>query len=102
MGGAASRLFAAEGAKVGILDHNLAAAEETASGIRAAGGIAMAVKADVSKAAEVSAAVDAVSAAFGPITVLFNHAGTIVIKPFLETTERSGTGCMTSTSRACS
>ncbi|MGL5010038.1 MAG: SDR family NAD(P)-dependent oxidoreductase, partial [Paracoccaceae bacterium] len=35
MGGAASRLFAAEGAKVGILDHNLAAAEDTASAIRA-------------------------------------------------------------------
>jgi NAD(P)-dependent dehydrogenase (short-subunit alcohol dehydrogenase family) len=29
-----------------------------------------------------------VQAVFGPITVLFNHAGTIVIKPFLETTEQ--------------
>jgi len=28
-----------------------------------------------------------VSAALGPVTVLFNHAGTIVIKPFLETEE---------------
>jgi NAD(P)-dependent dehydrogenase (short-subunit alcohol dehydrogenase family) len=87
MGGAASRLFAAEGAKVGILDHNLAAAEETAAAIRAAGGEAMAVQADVSSAAEVEAAVAAVQAAYGSITVLFNHAGTIVIKPFLETTE---------------
>lgn len=27
------------------------------------------------------------SARLGPITVLFNHAGSIVIKPILETTE---------------
>lgn len=87
MGGASSRLFAAEGAKVGILDHNLAAAEETAAAIRAAGGAAVAVKADVSQAAEVEAAVTEVQRALGPINVLFNHAGTIIIKPFLETTE---------------
>lgn len=87
MGGASSRLFAAEGAKVGILDHNLAAAEETAAAIRAAGGTAVAVQADVSQAAEVGAAVTKVQRALGPITVLFNHAGTIIIKPFLETTE---------------
>jgi NAD(P)-dependent dehydrogenase (short-subunit alcohol dehydrogenase family) len=87
MGGASSRLFAAEGAKVGILDHNLAAAEETAAAIRAAGGTAMAVKADVSQVAEVEAAVTEVQRAFGPISVLFNHAGTIIIKPFLETSE---------------
>jgi NAD(P)-dependent dehydrogenase (short-subunit alcohol dehydrogenase family) len=87
MGGASSRLFAAEGAAVGIVDLNMAAAEATAAEIRAAGGRAVAVQADVSRSAEVTAAVAAVQAAFGPITVLFNHAGTIVIKPFLETTE---------------
>jgi NAD(P)-dependent dehydrogenase (short-subunit alcohol dehydrogenase family) len=87
MGGAASKLFAAEGAKVGILDHNLAAAEETVAAIRAAGGTAMAVQADVSDAGQVTAAVAAVTAAYGAIRVLFNHAGTIVIKPFLQTTE---------------
>jgi NAD(P)-dependent dehydrogenase (short-subunit alcohol dehydrogenase family) len=87
MGGASSRLFAAEGAKVGIVDVNLAAAEATVADIRAAGGQAVAVQADVSESAQVTAAVGAVQAAFGPITVLFNHAGTIVIKPFLETTE---------------
>lgn len=87
MGGASSKLFAAEGAKVGIVDCNLAAAEDTAAAIRAAGGAAIAVQADVSDAAQVEAAVAKVQAAFGPVTVLFNHAGTIVIKPFLETTE---------------
>ena len=42
--------------------------------------------ADVSDPAQVTRAVEAVTTALGPITVLFNHAGSIVIKPFLETT----------------
>jgi NAD(P)-dependent dehydrogenase (short-subunit alcohol dehydrogenase family) len=87
MGGASSKLFAAEGAKVAVVDRNLEAAEATVSEIKKAGGTAIALKADVSKADEVSAAVVATQKALGPITVLFNHAGTIVIKPFLETTE---------------
>jgi NAD(P)-dependent dehydrogenase (short-subunit alcohol dehydrogenase family) len=55
--------------------------------IRAAGGQAVALEADVSVAADVTRAVAAAEAAHGPADVLFNHAGTIVIKPFLETTE---------------
>jgi NAD(P)-dependent dehydrogenase (short-subunit alcohol dehydrogenase family) len=55
--------------------------------IRAARGVAEAFEADVSVAAEVEAAVRAAQAAHGVCDVLFNHAGTIVIKPFLETTE---------------
>lgn len=87
MGGASAKLFAAEGAKVAIVDRNLDAAQITVAEIVAAGGMAKAFEADVSKADEVQSAVAAAQKAFGPITVLFNHAGTIVIKPFLETTE---------------
>ena len=87
MGGAASVLFAAEGANVAILDLNLAEAQARVAEITAAGGQAVAIKCDVSDAAQVTAAVDQAITALGPITVLFNHAGTIVIKPFLETTE---------------
>ena len=86
MGGAASRLFAAEGAKVAIVDRNAEAAAETAAAIKAAGGAAAYFVADVSDEAEVEAAVKACDEEFGTVTVLFNHAGTIVIKPFLETT----------------
>jgi NAD(P)-dependent dehydrogenase (short-subunit alcohol dehydrogenase family) len=86
MGGAASRLFAAEGARVAIIDRNEKAANETAAAIRAAGGEAEAFIADVSDEQPVVDAVAAVEARYGPVTVLFNHAGTIVIKPFLETT----------------
>lgn len=87
MGGASSRLFAAEGAKVVIVDRNIDAARATAADITRAGGEAIAVQADVSQASDVGAAVAAAHKAFGNITVLFNHAGTIVIKPFLDTTE---------------
>lgn len=87
MGGAASVLFAAEGARVAIIDRNLAEAEARVNEIIAAGGEAMAIAADVSRAVDVTDAVAQVEHAFGPVTVLFNHAGTIVIKPFLDTTE---------------
>ncbi|MBB3454608.1 NAD(P)-dependent dehydrogenase (short-subunit alcohol dehydrogenase family) [Rhizobium sp. BK313] len=86
MGGASSRLFAAEGAQVAIIDRNGDAAAETTKVIRDAGGIADYWVADVSDETAVTAAVKGVEDKFGPVTVLFNHAGTIVIKPFLETT----------------
>jgi NAD(P)-dependent dehydrogenase (short-subunit alcohol dehydrogenase family) len=86
MGGAASRLFAAEGARVAIIDRNAQASAETVAEIRKAGGIAEYWVADVSDEDAVNTAVKGVEEHFGPVTVLFNHAGTIVIKPFLETT----------------
>ena len=86
MGGAASRLFAAEGARVAIIDRNEAAARQTAEEICSAGHVADYWVADVSEEAAVVAAVRGVEDRFGAVTVLFNHAGTIVIKPFLETT----------------
>jgi NAD(P)-dependent dehydrogenase (short-subunit alcohol dehydrogenase family) len=46
----------------------------------------MVAEADVTDQAAVNRGVAAVIAKFGPITALFNHAGSIVIKPFLETT----------------
>lgn len=86
MGGAASRLFAAEGARVAIVDSNRKAAEDTAAAIVASGFEATPFVADVSEEGQVQAAVKDVEERYGRVSVLFNHAGTIVIKPFLETT----------------
>jgi NAD(P)-dependent dehydrogenase (short-subunit alcohol dehydrogenase family) len=86
MGGAASKLFAAEGARVAIIDRNGEAAAHTAAAIRDAGGEADCWVADVSDEKAVNTAVAGVEERYGAVTVLFNHAGTIVIKPFLETT----------------
>ncbi len=87
MGGASSKLFAAEGAKVAVVDRNIKAARATVDEIVGDGGVAIALEADVSKVGEVIAAVAIAQRMLGNINVLFNHAGTIVIKPFLETTE---------------
>ena len=87
MGAASARLFAAEGAAVGVIDRNVEAGQALVAELQAAGHRAVFARADVSSKAEVEAAVAAVNAALGPVNVLFNHAGTIVIKPFLETEE---------------
>jgi NAD(P)-dependent dehydrogenase (short-subunit alcohol dehydrogenase family) len=87
VGGAASRLFAAEGARVAVLDINPAAAQATVQAVQAAGGEAFAVTADVSQAVQVQRAVAQVVQRWGTVDVLFNHAGSIIVKPFLETTE---------------
>lgn len=86
IGGAASKLFAAEGAKVGIVDRNKEASKAVVAQITAAGGSAMYAVADVADEAQVTAAVAAVNTALGAPNVLFNHAGTIIIKPFLDCT----------------
>jgi NAD(P)-dependent dehydrogenase (short-subunit alcohol dehydrogenase family) len=69
------------------VDRNIEAAHALVMEIARAGGTAIAYQADVSIADQVHTAVSKAQDALGPITVLFNHAGTIVIKPFLETTE---------------
>lgn len=87
MGAASARLFTAEGAAVGIIDRNVLAGEALVAELKARGHKVAFAKADVASKAEVETAVAAVNAALGPVNVLFNHAGTIVIKPFLETEE---------------
>ena len=87
MGGAASKLFAEEGAAVGIIDRNVEAGQALADELVAAGHKVIFAEADVSKTDQVEAAVAKVRDELGPVNVLFNHAGTIVIKPFLETTD---------------
>lgn len=86
-GEAASRLFAEQGAQVAIIDRDLAAAEKLAAEIEASGGRAIGLGADVSQSAQVQAAVDAALAALGPADILFNHAGTLIVKPFLDVEE---------------
>jgi NAD(P)-dependent dehydrogenase (short-subunit alcohol dehydrogenase family) len=85
-GAAASLLFAKEGARIAIIDKQDGSA--LVKQIEAAGGEAIYAACDVSNAGQVSAAVKAATDRFGTINVLFNHAGAIVVKPFLETTEQ--------------
>jgi 2-hydroxycyclohexanecarboxyl-CoA dehydrogenase len=86
IGSATARHFAALGARVAVLDRDLAAAERTASGIVAEGGAARAFACDITERTQVEAAVAATEAALGPIGVLVNNAGWDIFRPFLQTT----------------
>ncbi len=68
-------LFAAEGAKVVAVDVSDAAGEETASMVKKAGGDAVYVHADVSKAAACENMVAVAEKTYGKLNVLFNNAG---------------------------
>ena len=99
-GAAASRLFAAEGAAVGIIDRDAAAGAALEAELRAAGFRVHFHAADVSQADPVAAAVAAITAALGPARALFNHAGALVVKPFLDTTEAEWDGLMATNVRS--
>lgn len=87
-GGAASEVFAREGAHVLIVDIQEEAGMSLVEKIQGAGGKASFVRADVSSKSDVVQAIDEANRVFdNRIDVLFNHAGTVIIKPFLETTE---------------
>jgi NAD(P)-dependent dehydrogenase (short-subunit alcohol dehydrogenase family) len=74
IGAAIVRRFAGEGAAVTCADLDSDAAERAASSIILAGGRAMAVRCDVSKASDVSDAIGATVHAFSRIDVLVNTA----------------------------
>lgn len=84
IGRAAAAGFAREGAAVTIADIDLAAAEDAAARIVADGGAAMGIAADVGNHEEVEAAVEDARARTGRLDVLFNCAGIVVRRAFLE------------------
>jgi NAD(P)-dependent dehydrogenase (short-subunit alcohol dehydrogenase family) len=68
-------LFAREGAKVVVADVNDIAGEAVVAELRSAGGEAVYVHADVSKAGDAEGMVRAAEESFGKLNVLFNNAG---------------------------
>src|SRR5271156_7218382 len=84
-GAGIARRFAAEGARVALLDINGEGAREIAA---EAGGGAIGLTCDVTKGADVDRALQATLRAFGRIDVVINNAGwTHRNKPLLEVTE---------------
>ncbi len=75
IGRATAVAFAAEGARVAILDRTAEALRETESAVKVAGGEVLAIACDVSKPKEVEAAVAQAVEAFGRIDCAFNNAG---------------------------
>ena len=83
--GIAVRL-AVEGGNVIVNDINAAAAERVAAAIRAAGGKAQAVAADVARSADMARLVAAAVSQFGRLDVMVNNAGW-THRPALEVSE---------------
>ena len=87
IGKAIALLLARNGADIVVTDVNLERAEETSGEIQALGRKGMALKADVSRLAEVEALVQTVVEKFGRIDILVNNAGIARDKLILRMTE---------------
>ncbi|MFT3967708.1 MAG: SDR family NAD(P)-dependent oxidoreductase [Sphingobium sp.] len=87
IGKACAKRLAADGMAVGVLDILIEDARKTADEIVAAGGRAIALQASIADRAQVTAAVERLRGAFGPVTVLVNNAGITDTTPFLEVTD---------------
>jgi NAD(P)-dependent dehydrogenase (short-subunit alcohol dehydrogenase family) len=86
IGRAGAILFAQAGAAVVILDTN-PAGSHTVAAITDGGGRATFVQGDVTRAADVHAAVDAATAGYGKLDILWSNAGIPLFKGILDTEE---------------
>lgn len=77
MGRAMAEEFAAEGARVVVVDVRKEAAEATVAGIPGGADVAIAVEADVSSESDVQAAVEQALEAFGRVDIVCNNAGVL-------------------------
>src|SRR5437762_13315417 len=90
IGGGIARAFGAAGARVAVnYSSDREGAERVAQAISDNGGEAIAVAADVSKAADVARLFKEVDSAFGRLHVLVNNAGVFRFGAFAEITEES-------------
>jgi NAD(P)-dependent dehydrogenase (short-subunit alcohol dehydrogenase family) len=74
-------LFAKEGARVVVADISVETGEETVKHIKAEGGEAMFVRADVSNATDVEKMVQSTVNSFGKPYILCNNAGIMAVEP---------------------
>lgn len=75
IGRATALLFVKEGAKVVVVDYVPEGGEETVRMVREAGGEAIFIEADVSKAADVERMIKTTVDKYGRIDILYNNAG---------------------------
>ena len=89
IGAATAETLAALGARVALSYHrNRQGGEETSDRIRAAGGTALAVGADVRRSEDIHTLVNRAASELGPIDILVNNAGSLVARHgILEVTE---------------
>ena len=88
IGRAAALAFAAEGARVVVVDWKPAAGRETVALVQSQGGEAMFVEADVSQEEDVERMVATAVGAYGRLDILFNNAAVQVFGTIPETSAR--------------
>jgi NAD(P)-dependent dehydrogenase (short-subunit alcohol dehydrogenase family) len=82
-----ARDLAARGARVALAARTPAEVEEAAAAIRAAGGQALAVRADVSRAEDVRGLFQRARAELGPVAILVSAAGVAPSAPVVKTSD---------------
>ena len=87
MGKATAKLFCNEGAIVAIMDINKDEGEKTVNEINSTDQKAFFFHTDLTKSNEVKKSVSKILDLFGTVNILFNHAGTIIVKPLHESSE---------------
>jgi len=96
IGSATAKLFAREGASV-VINYSKSdeQAENTLNHIKKEGGLAVLIKADISKSVEVERLVTKAIETFGDIDILMNNAAILgPIKPFINYTEEDYDGVL--------
>jgi NAD(P)-dependent dehydrogenase (short-subunit alcohol dehydrogenase family) len=92
IGRAIALRFARDGARVTVnCVNSVEKAEEVAREIRAAGGQAIVVQADVSRKEQAQRLVDDTIKAFGKVDILVSNAGIVIDRPFVESTDEDWT-----------
>ncbi|MBC8296357.1 MAG: SDR family oxidoreductase [Pelagibacterales bacterium] len=87
IGKATAKLFCHEGAQVAILDINKTEGEKTINQINIKREKAFFFETDLTKSQEVKNSINKILNQFQEINILFNHAGTIIVKPLHESSE---------------
>jgi NAD(P)-dependent dehydrogenase (short-subunit alcohol dehydrogenase family) len=91
LGRAIAEMLGAQGAAVAVHYNSVnarAGAEETAASIKAGGGKATVVQADLTRVPEVEHLFDSVARRFGHLDIMVNTAGMVLKKPVAEITEQ--------------
>ena len=88
IGKAIGLALAREGAKVALVGRRAEKLETAVREVQSAGGEAIAVRCDVSKAAETQEAVEKTEKAFGRVNVLVNNAGALSVSTIENITEQ--------------
>lgn len=86
-GMAAALAFAREGALIAAIDRDATAGARTVAAVEQAGGKAIALEGDVSKAADVERMVQAAISTFGRVDILHNNVGIELLGDVVEATE---------------